>query len=351
LRRLSARLQVSSKAQQSSNTAIVSTVRFFGKKSVVRAGDIDMTRIDSALDSAPPAGSAFGGRMDLAQLGTIPNKGNVDQGVSAVQGRGPDGKVYGGQLIQRVYGTGYVRFYLKGTGDSHPLPARITSSDEAKVFARQQIRKGVWKDLPPGDQNAFRPPPANNVDQGTSDVQGRRRDGKVYTGQLVQRTYGTGEVRFYFKGTGDSHPLPTGITTAEEAKVFARQQISKGVWNDFPLGDQNAFIPQVRVDLGDPHSEILFGIKGPPKNEVARNRARDAGLRLDKDERTLRIPNTLEGGRIFAQLQFQTSGVNDSCKDDCRVVGMANGPLPMPAQVSAEFIKGFKAAARRPNAD
>jgi hypothetical protein len=310
-----------------------------------------MTRIDSALDSASPVASAGGGQMDLAQLGTIPSKGNLDQGISSVQGRGRDGKVYAGQLIQRVYGTGHVRFYLKGTGDSHPLPPSITSSEEAKVFARQQISKGVWKDLPLGDQNAFRPPTANNLDQAASDVQGRGRDGKVYAGQVIQRIYGTGGVRFYLKGTGDSHPLPTGITSADEAKVFARQQISKGAWNDFPLGDQNAFTAQVQVDLGDPHPKILFGIKGPPQNEVARNRARDAGLRLEKDERTLRIPNTLDGGRIFAQLQFQTSGVNDSCKDDCRVVGMANGPLPMPTQASAEFIKGFKAAARRPNVD
>jgi uncharacterized protein YaiI (UPF0178 family) len=361
-----------------------------------------MARIDSPLSSGNTDVAAMGHQTNLAQLGTIPNNGNLDKGVSAVQGEGRDGRIYTGQLIQRIYGTGYVRFYLKGTGHSHPLPPSITSSDEARVFARQQIRKGVWRDLPLGDQNAFKPnaanqpnsairapgpaperlgniPNAGNLDQGLGLVQGRAADGKVYKGELIQRVYGTGYVRFYLKGSGRSHPLPAAITSAETARVYARLQITAGRWKDLTPGDQNAFsrrtptdapavtpgnntpessvssttsLPaEVVIDLGDPHPKILFDIKGPPENEVARNRARDAGLKLEKDERTLRIPNTREGGKIFAQMQFQTSGVNDNCNVDCRVVGKANGRLPMPAKVSPQFIEGFNAGVIRPNVD
>jgi hypothetical protein len=343
----------------------------------------------------------MGDRTDLAQLGGIsnegaPNNGNFDQGVGSVQGRSTDGKVYSGQLIQRVYGTGYVRFYLKGGGDSHPLPARITSSAEAKVFARQQISKGIWSDLPLGDQNAFKGgarqkpsapsaeaspprtgsiPKSPNLDIGLGLIQGRAGDGKVHKGELIQRIYGTGYVRFYLKGTGRSHPLPAAITSSTEARVYARQQIAAGRWADMPVGDASAFkkapstaasggkppsditpttrpLPaQLRVDLGDPQPKLLFGIPGSPENEVARNRARNAGLVFEKDQRSVRIPNTREGGKIFAEMQFQTSGVSDSCKDNCRVIGLPNGRLPMPANASQKFLEGFNAAARRPNVD
>ena len=348
--------------------------------------------------------------MDLAQLGTIPNNGNLDQGVSAVQGKGRDGRIYTGQLIQRIYGTGYVRFYLKGTGHSHPLPPGITTSDEAKVYARQQMGKGVWRDLPLGDQNAFKPsvagqpraevqvppppkvgniPKSGNLDQGLGLVQGRAPDGKVYKGELIQRVYGTGNVRYYFKGSGRSHSLPAAITSPETARVYARLQLAAERWKDMPLGDQKAFarptstnapattpggtvtgagagtappagapssrattLPkEVVVDLGDPRPKLIFDIPGPAENSVARNRARDAGLKLEKDERTMRIPNTREGGRIWAQMQFQTSGISESCKVNCRVIGKANGALPMPAQVSPEFIEGFKAGVLKPNVD
>ncbi len=361
-----------------------------------------MARIDSALSSGNSEIAGFGQRTDLAQFGTIPNNSNLDQGVSAIQGKSRDGGVYSGQLIQRIYGTGYVRFYLKGTGHSHPLPASITSSAEAKVFARQQIGKGVWRDLPLGDQNAFRSKTANpnssgiqtparepdrsrsvpdtgNLDQGLGLVQGRAADGKIYKGELIQRVYGTGYVRFYLKGNGRSHPLPAAISSSETARVYARQQIAAGRWRDLAPGDQNAFsrptptnsatatqggkapngkspaatsLPsEVVVDLGDPHPKVLFDIKGPPENEVARNRARDASLHMEKDERTVRIPNTREGGRIFAQIQFQTTGVSDSCNVNCRVIGRANGRLPMPAKVSPQFIEGFNAGVLRPNVD
>jgi uncharacterized protein YaiI (UPF0178 family) len=383
-----------------------------GSNNIARAGDTNMARIDSALGPGNSDLAALGHQTDLAQLGTIPNNGNLDQGVSAVQGKGRDGRVYTGQLIQRIYGTGYVRFYLKGTGHSHPLPARITSSDEAKVFARQQIGKGVWRDLPLGDQNAFKPnaasqpsstvpvprpapppasstvtaserlgtiPKAGNVDQGLGLIQGRTPDGKVYKGELIQRVYGTGQVRFYLKGSGRSHSLPAAITSSENARVYARQQIAAGRWKDMQPGDQNAFsrrsstdspsvspggkapnvsapsatsLPtEVVVDLGNPRPKMIFDISGPPENAVARNRARDAGLKLEKDERSMRIPNTREGGKIFAQMQFQTSGVNDNCNVDCRVVGAANGRLPMPSNMSPQFVEGYKAGALKPNVD
>ena len=51
-----------------------------------------------------------------------------------------------------------------------------------------------------------------NVDQALQSVQGRAPDGQVVAGTLLQRTYGTGYVSYFFKGKGVSHALPTTLT-------------------------------------------------------------------------------------------------------------------------------------------
>ena len=92
-----------------------------------------------------------------------------------------------------------------------------------------------------------------NRDYGVGAVQGRDLNGRFYKGQLIQRVYNTdkeqliqrvykiGEVRFYLKGKGHSHPLPPEITSLPKAMTYSRQQISKGTWSDLPVGNPADF--------------------------------------------------------------------------------------------------------------
>ena len=80
-----------------------------------------------------------------------------------------------------------------------------------------------------------------NVDQALQSVQGRAPSGQVVTGTLVQRTYGTGYVSYFFKGKGASHALPTTLTNRTDALAYVRAQISKGTWADLATGDARIF--------------------------------------------------------------------------------------------------------------
>lgn len=84
-------------------------------------------------------------------------------------------------------------------------------------------------------------PADKNYDQAPQAVQGRAPDGKIVKGTSLQRTYGTGYVSYFFKGTGASHALPTTLTSRAEALAFVRTQIGKGTWSDLVAGDPRAF--------------------------------------------------------------------------------------------------------------
>ncbi len=326
------------------------------------------------------------GGSTLAQRGTVPNSPNRDYGVSAVQGKGPDGRVYTGQLIQRVYGSGNVRFYLKGEGHSHRLPASITSAAEAKIYSRQQITKGVWTDLPLGNQAAFNSksggssasgmaniPNLPALDKGIGTVQGKAPDGTVLKGELIHRVYSTGYSRYYFKGQNDSHKLPPAITTTAEARVYARQQISSGRWNDFAKGDEASFdkgrgkttastgsgttTPKfaevLRVDFGSVEPKFKVGPfpVGERENIAAVNKAKYRGYLPDtKNPRFIDIPNNAKGGKDLAEINFSGVSYTEDCNPQTQCAiglgGFENRGLKIPDGASPDFLESYKKTAR-----
>jgi hypothetical protein len=350
-----------------------------------------MTQLGNILLAGKPATADAPGSTSIAQLKTIPNNPNRDYGVSAVQGKGPDGQVYSGQLIQRVYGSGEVRFYLKGEGNSHPLPATITSAGEAKVYARQQITKGTWSDLPLGNQAAFKntssnPTPAaamGNIptgpafDKGVGPVQGKAPNGKVLTGDLIMRVYSTGYVRYYFKGQNDSHKLPPSITTTADARDYARKQISSGKWTDFNPGDQAAFNPsrpsskvtgaqtpekqkfpsKLAVDFGSPTPSLKVGsvVVGDRPEIVAVNKAKLRGYSPDSNNpRYISFSNDAKGGKDLAEVNFSAVSYDKTCNPstNCEIVGFNgfqkfdNKGLVVPKGASPEFMDSYKKTAK-----
>ncbi len=323
------------------------------------------------------------GGSSVTQLSTIQNNPNRDVGVSAVQGRAPDGSVYRGQLIKRVYGNGDLRFYLKGNGPSHPLPPTIKSTEEAKIYARQQISKGVWSDFPLGDQTAFNQkssPPAKSptisnipnlpaFDKGMGPVQGIAPDGTVLTGDLIQRVYSTGYVRFYFKGQNDSHKLPPSIVSVEQAREYSRKKISSGEWTDFNRGDQAAFdkkntrnaelrrLPAyLAVDFGSTTPKLTVAgavIVGREQAHAVRKAGYRGYFPDPKNERYINFPNDASGGKALAEVNFSNVSYDDRCKkeNNCAIVGghwgqYDNKGLVIPEGASPEFIKSYQETAR-----
>ncbi|MCY7315176.1 MAG: hypothetical protein LH480_06005 [Rubrivivax sp.] len=80
-----------------------------------------------------------------------------------------------------------------------------------------------------------------NYDQALQAVQGRAPGGGIVKGILLQRTYGTGYVSYFFKGSGHSHALPTTLTSRADALAHVRAQISKGTYADLMPGDPRDF--------------------------------------------------------------------------------------------------------------
>lgn len=353
-----------------------------------------MTRLESINPTESPVTEKLPEGTLMAQLGTIPNNPNRDYGVSAVQGKAPDGKVYSGQLIQRVYGSGNVRFYLKGEGKSHPLPAGITTAAEAKIYARQQISKGAWTDFAFGDQDAFNEPgrastasaspPAPGktsctpaFDKGVGPVQGRSPNGTVLTGDLIRRDYPSGQVRYYFKGQNDSHKLPPAITTVPEARQYSRQKISSGRWADFDSGDQAAFNstkpagstavtqapePQqfpvkLAVDFGAPEPTLTIGSSViMDRAEIAAvNKARFRGYLPDaKSPRYIEFSNDAKGGKDLAEINFANASYDENCNPStkCEIVGFHgfnkydDRRLVVPKGASPAFMESYKKTAK-----
>ena len=204
-----------------------------------------------------PASGRAGEFVDLGPIAQSNNPtaaGNTDLGKGEVQGFGPDGKVYKTQLIMRVYdGSGALRYYANGKA----LPPSIVSEIDAKTYVRQQIGKGTLGLLELGNQQAFSNqkaptvpstpvgaigniPNLPNKDSAIGGVRGQGPDGKMYKGELIQRLYGTGQVRYYFKGIGVSHPLPQSISSSREAADYIHAQISSGTWKDL--------VPTTKID-------------------------------------------------------------------------------------------------------
>ena len=103
----------------------------------------------------------------------------------------------------------------------------------------------------------------------------------------------------------------------------------------------------VRVDLGNPRPQSPLGrLTGgllelaQPENSVARFVAeRDFGLHVGADGRTLSLPNTREGGQIFADIQNTQVGYAGNNIDH-------SGFLKVPEGVSPEFVAGYNERAR-----
>jgi hypothetical protein len=220
-----------------------------------------MAVFDTSIRTASGFPAPSAGSVDFDRLGPIAQSnnptaaGNTDLGKGEVQGFGPDGKVYKTQLIMRVYdGSGALRYYANGKA----LPANITSETEAKTYVRQQIARGSLGTLQLGNQQAFPTqkaggksrsaanptigtiPNSPNRDVAIGAVQAQAPDGKVCQGELRQRLYGTGQVSYFFKGTGDVHKLPMNITSSKEAAEYVRTQINQGKFVDLSLGNQKA---------------------------------------------------------------------------------------------------------------
>ena len=169
-------------------------------------------------------------------LGTIPLLPNRDAAIGAVQAQGPDARVYKGELRQRLYGTGQVRYFFKGTGEVHKLPTNILSAKEAAEYIRTNINKGNFHDLALGDQKAvgITPASARSTAAQTRQISGKSPDGRTYTGQLIQNNWNTGRAgsKFLLRGENNSHELPSSITTVTQANTYVRQKVSSGTWKD-----------------------------------------------------------------------------------------------------------------------
>ena len=338
------------------------------------------------------------GSTTLAQLESIRNNPNRDYGVGPVQGRGLSGRFYKGQLIQRVYNTdkkqliqrayniGEVRFYLKGNGQSHPLPPEITSLSMARTYSRQQIKKETWPDLPAGNVADFKKNSADGpvasmssnlnqptMDTGVGTIQGKAPDGRLLTGKLIYRIYSTGNIRYYFKGQNDSHRLLSAITTTAEAKAYVLQQISTGKWTDFDKGDQAVFdkgdskniakseaniarpwFPEkLRVDFGsaEPQVKLWPLLVFERENIAAVYKAKLRGYLPDAgNARFINFQNNAQGGKDLAEINFSGVSYTKDCNKQTQcAVGLGifeNRGIQVPDKASPEFMKSYKKTAR-----
>jgi DNA-binding transcriptional ArsR family regulator len=132
------------------------------------------------------------------------------------------------------------------------------------------------------------PSPGSAIDQSAGEVQGIAPNGQVYVGQLIRRMHPNSLVmRFYLRGLGYSEPLPTHIVTEADAKIFARQQISAGLWTHLPLGDQKVFPSRTVIvnfgDLNRPWMQAYSSLSA-------------SGLHT-----ALELPNNAQGGKTLGQ--------------------------------------------------
>jgi hypothetical protein len=146
-------------------------------------------------------------------------------------------------------------------------------------------------------------------DLGSGAVQGLGPDGKtVYKTTLVGRVINDdGAVRFFANGKR----LPDRIGSGDEARNFVREQIRKGTLGQLAPGKPNALknaaLPAtISVDVGDPVTTRgpMGWIIKPRDNEPARQVAAVHGLQSDSFGHGVRIPNTAQGGRVLADMEY-----------------------------------------------
>jgi hypothetical protein len=102
------------------------------------------------------------------------------------------------------------------------------------------------------------------------------------------------------------------------------------------------------IDLGNPKPQSPLGwLTGgmielsQPENNLARYVAKnDYGLSMNSDNRTMTLPNTEQGGRVFANIQNTQVGYLGNNLDHGK-------PLTVPADASPEFKKGYEAQSQK----
>jgi hypothetical protein len=238
-------------------------------------------------------------------LGTIPVTPNRDVAIGAVQAQGPDGKVYQGELRQRLYGTGQVSYFFKGTGDVHKLPTNITSSKEAAEYVRTQINQGNFNDLKLGDQKAvgITPSTARSSAPQSWQISGKSPDGRTYSGQLIQANWNTGTSgsKFVFKGDGNSHELPSSVTTLAQANTYVRQKISSGTWKDKNPDPKIYTVPDGKGKIREFNSGQITMTELKEKRVFSDGKWTSGGFVADGVKRY--SSNPLQGGSYNAEAQ------------------------------------------------
>jgi hypothetical protein len=98
---------------------------------------------------------------------------------------------------------------------------------------------------------------------------------------------------------------------------------------------------RVAVDLGEGPVFWRGMLMSGGQNGFARVVAKEAGYSIERNNRTLWLPNDRKGGQMFADLQFKPVR-SEVCDFGCREVYFRNGELSVPQFASQEFKNGFK---------
>lgn len=281
-------------------------------------------RLQLGNQQAFPARSAVNkSPVTTPSIGTIPNSSNRDSAIGAVQAQGPDGKVYKGELRQRLYGTGQVAYFFKGTGEVHKLPTTISSSKEAAEYVRIRINKGDFSDLKLGDQKAVGITPATSrkSDVRAWQISGRSPDGRTYTAQLIQINWdtGTGGSKFVLKGNRNSHELPSSVTTLSQANTYVRQKISSGAWKDKNPDPKMYSIPNGKGKIREWESGQITTTELKEKRIFSDGKWINDGFVADGVKRY--SSNPLQGGTYNAEAQGYFTDGNKQQKQITRPDG------------------------------
>jgi hypothetical protein len=134
-------------------------------------------------------------------------------------------------------------------------------------------------------------------------------------------------------GNWTSRPTEVQLLAGKPSVASTNNVVSPG----YPLS--------INADLGNPKPQSPLGwVTGglielsDPENLLARNSAQiDFGLKMNSDNRTLTLPNTKQGGEIYADIQYAQDGLFRGNNLD------HNGGklLPTPRGASPEFSKAY----------
>ncbi|MCA3081341.1 MAG: hypothetical protein ING69_01660, partial [Rhodocyclaceae bacterium] len=297
-----------------------------------------------------------------------------------IGGKNPAGQLVQGALKSARDEKGNWIFWLEGKGTNYLLKndkgALITNQSDAKDRAREMIKWGEASDL--------RPLESEHVEKPSSDELKLRFQFLRYLGipdLFLQVKLGTVDGRYAVQTKTGTYWVPSGLTTDKEIRDWLRSAIAAdAISNAYPLGGltpgeraaAQRYPETLRVDLEDPAINPRAGdgrgMMGRPDRFVpglhsdyackhACYIAERYGLTVKKwleptphwhiqpkAHAVVEIPNTRQGGKIYARMNFEEVGYHGSQASP--VAWVRPGELKLPPQASPAFIEGLKDEAR-----